>query len=224
MAIEVIFFDVGGTLLFPDHDKTLVPLWNRGVHPTQEQLLAAERTARKQMDQRVSQTAKVDQSYWDSYYSQLLTELQVHDNALHAELVKLVRTSANWSRMRPGTFETLASLKRKYRLAVISNSDGQMEKRLTSLGFDPYFENVTDSGKVGHEKPAPQIFQAALSALSVSADRTLYVGDIYAIDYLGAQKAGLNALLIDIAGVYSATDLPRIGSLAELQPKLSEFV
>jgi len=224
MSIKVIFFDVGGTLLFPDHEKTLIPLWNSGVRPTEAQLLVAERSARKEMDQLVSQTAKVDQSYWDSYYSRLLNEVGVNDAELHGELVKLIRTSANWSRMRPGTFEVLASLKRKYRLAVISNSDGHMGERLANLGFGPYFEHVTDSGNVGHEKPAPQIFQAALSAMTVRADRALYLGDIYAIDYLGAQEAGMNPMLMDIAGVYSQTDLPRINSLTELEPCLKKFV
>ena len=224
MWIEVIFFDVGGTLLFPDHEKTLIPLWNRGVHPTEAQLLVAERVARKEMDQLVSRTVTVDQSYWDTYYSRLLSEIGVDDRALHAELVKLVRTSANWSRMRPGTLNVLASLKRKFRLAVISNSDGHMGERLASLGFGPYFEHVTDSGNVGHEKPAPQIFQAALSAMKVRADRALYVGDIYAVDYVGAQKAGMKPVLMDVAGVYSETDLPRIDSLTELEPGLKKFV
>ena len=224
MSIEVIFFDVGGTLLFPDHEKTLIPLWNRGLRPTEAQLLVAERAARKEMDQLISQTVKVDQSYWDTYYSRLLNEIGVNDDALHGQLVKLIRTSANWSRMRPGTFEVLASLKRKYRLAVISNSDGHMGERLASLGFGPYFQNVTDSGNVGHEKPALQIFQAALGAMSVQADRALYLGDIYAIDYLGAQKAGMKPVLMDIAAVYSQTDLPRIDSLAGLEPCLKKFV
>jgi putative hydrolase of the HAD superfamily len=224
MLIEVIFFDVGGTLLFPDHEKTLVPLWNRHLHPSEAQLLVAERAARKEMDQIASQTAKVDQSYWDTYYSRLLRELEIHDDVLHGELVKLVRTSANWSRMRPGTFEALASLKRKYRLAVISNSDGHMGERLASLGFGPYFEHVTDSGNVGHEKPAPQIFQAALSAMSIPADRSLYLGDIYAVDFLGAQKVGIKPMLMDVTGIYSQTDLPRINSLSELEPSLTKFV
>lgn len=223
MPIEAIFFDVGGTLLFPDHEKTLVPFWNRGVRPTEAQLLVAERAARKEMDRIVSHTAKVDQSYWDTYYSRLLQELQIDDTALHAELVRLVRTSANWSRMLPGTFEALSSLKAQYRLAVISNSDGHMGERLASLGFGPYFEHVTDSGNVGHEKPAPQIFQAALSAMSIPADRSLYLGDIYAVDFLGAQKAGMRPMLMDIAGIYSQTDLPRINSLSELERYLAEF-
>src|SRR5690242_18928958 len=112
------------------------------------------------MDQIASRTAKVDQSYWDTYYSRLLRELEVHDDVLHGELVKLVRTSANCSRMRPGTFEALAWRKRKYRLAVISNSDGHMGDRLASSRFGPYFVLVPDYANVGHLKPAPQIFQA----------------------------------------------------------------
>lgn len=223
MPIEAIFFDVGGTLLFPDHEKTLVPLWNRGVRPTEAQLLVAERAARKEMDQLVSQTARIDQSYWDTYYSRLLEELRLDDTAIHGELVSLVRTSANWSRMLPGTFEVLSTLKAKYRLAVISNSDGHMGERLAALGFGPYFEHVTDSGNVGHEKPAPQIFQAALSAMSIPAHRSLYLGDIYAVDFLGAQKAGIRPLLMDIAGIYSQTDLPRINSLSELEPYIAKL-
>lgn len=223
MPIEAIFFDVGGTLLFPDHEKTLVPLWNRGVRPTEAQLLVAERAARKEMDQLVSQTARVDQSYWDTYYSRLLEELRLDDTAIHGELVSLVRTSANWSRMLPGTFEVLSTLKAKYRLAVISNSDGHMGERLASLGFGRYFEHVTDSGNIGHEKPARQIFQAALSAMSIPADRSLYLGDIYAVDFLGAQKAGIRPLLMDIAGIYSQTDLPRINSLSELEPYIAKL-
>ena len=223
MPIEAIFFDVGGTLLFPDHEKTLVPLWDLGVRPTEAQLLVAERAARKEMDQIVSQTSRVDQSYWDTYYSRLLNELRIDDTALHSELVKLVRTSSNWSRMLPGTFEVLTSLKTKYRLAVISNSDGHMTERLASLGFSPYFEHVTDSGNVGHEKPAPQIFQAALSAMSIPADRSLYLGDIYAVDFLGAQNAGIRPVLMDIAGIYSQTDLPTIDSLSELEPYIAKF-
>jgi FMN phosphatase YigB (HAD superfamily) len=99
-----------------------------------------------------------------------------------------------------------------------------MSERLASLGFDPYFEHVTDSGNVGYEKPAPEIFRAALGAMAVPANRSLYLGDIYAVDYLGAQKAGMSAMLMDIAGVYSQTDLPRIGLLSELEPCLAKFV
>lgn len=220
MPIEVVFFDVGNTLLFPDHEKTLAPLWNRGIHPTEAQLFAAERVARQDIDLVVSQTRKVDQQYWETYYSHLLRTLKITDISLRLELVTLARTSSNWSRMRPGTTEVLEAMKAKYRLGVISNSDGHMAERLDTIGIGKYFDHVIDSGNVGHEKPAPQIFQAALAAMAVAADRALYLGDVYSIDYLGAQKAGMSAMLMDVAGVYETRNLTRIGALDELLTRL----
>lgn len=221
MPIEVVFFDVGNTLLFPDHEKTLAPLWSRGVRPTEAQLFAAERVARQEMDLIVSQTRKVDLQYWETYYAYLLRTLKIGDISLRLELVNLARTSSNWSRMLPGTTEVLDLMKAKYRLGVISNSDGHMADRLATVGLGKYFENVTDSGNVGHEKPSPHIFQAALTEMAVAADRALYLGDIYSIDYLGAQRVGMHAMLMDIAGVYPTRNLPRIESLDRLPDAIS---
>jgi putative hydrolase of the HAD superfamily len=223
MPIDVVFFDVGNTLLFPDHDKTLAPLWSRGIHLTAAQLYEAERVARREMDRTVATTRKVDQQYWETYYSHLLTELAISDLSVGSELVSLVRTSSNWSRMRPGTKEVLTAIKEKYRLAVISNSDGHMAERLETVGLGDFFEQVIDSGNIGHEKPAPQIFQAALAAMSVAAERAVYVGDIYSIDYLGAQNVGMHSVLMDIAGAYAHESLPRIESLDGLQAAISGF-
>jgi putative hydrolase of the HAD superfamily len=222
MPIDVVFFDVGNTLLFPDHYKTLTPLWSRGIRPTETQLYRAERVARREMD-RIVATRKVDQQYWETYYSHLLTELAVSDLSFSSELVSLVRTSSNWSRMRPGTKEVLAAAKQKYRLGVISNSDGHMAERLETVGLGEFFEHVIDSGNVGHEKPAPQIFQAALAAMSVAAERAVYVGDIYSIDYLGAMNVGMYAILMDVAGAYATVNLPRIESLDQLETATSDL-
>src|SRR3954465_3272792 len=221
MPLEVVFFDVGNTLLFPDHEKTLAPLWSRGIRPSEAQLNAAERVARQEMDLVVAKTSKIDQQYWETYYSHLLRTLNISDVSLRLELVNLVRTSSNWSRMRPGTTEILESLKQKYRLAVISNSDGHMGERLATVGLGKFFEHVIDSGNVGHEKPAPQIFQAALAAMSVAADRAVYIGDIYSIDFLGAQNVGMHSVLMDVAGAYVSKSVPRIESLDRLLAAIS---
>lgn len=223
MPIGVIFFDVGNTLLFPDHEKTLAPLWKRGIHPTEAQLQGSERVARQEMDLLVSRTRKVDQQYWETYYSHLLRALGITDVSLRLELVSLARTSSNWSRIRPGTLEVLDTIKKQYRLGAISNSDGHMAERLAACGFAGYFEQVIDSAKVGHEKPAPEIFEAALTAMSITARQALYVGDIYSVDYLGAQNVGMHAVLMDVAGVYVTRNLPRIESLSELKEAVSRL-
>lgn len=223
MPIEAIFFDVGYTLLFPNHEKTLAPLWNRGIHPTVAQLGGAERVARQELDLLLAQARKIDQQYWETYYGYLLRSLGINDVSLRLELVSLIRTSSNWTRISPGTIDVLESFKKQYRLAVISNSDGRMDEVLVRVGLGKYFEKVIDSGNVGHEKPAPQIFQAALSALSITADRAAYVGDIYSVDYLGAQKVGINAVLMDVNGVYATRNVPRIESLDELRAAISKL-
>lgn len=223
MSISALFFDVGNTLIFADHAKTLAPLWERGVRPSEAQLLAAERVARQDMDLFVSKTRKVDQQYWETYYAHLLSTLGISDVSLRLRLVSLARTSSNWTRVLPGTEEVLQSLRKKYRLAVISNSDGGMARLLDSCGLGGCFEAVIDSGNVGHEKPAPEIFRAALAALKVQGEKSVYIGDIYSVDYLGASNAGMKAILMDAAGVYATRNLPRIESLGELEQRLSEL-
>ncbi len=47
------------------------------------------------------------------------------------------------------------------------------------------------------EKPDPGIFQHALSRCRHAPARALHVGDLYAIDVVGARRAGLHAVLVD---------------------------
>jgi putative hydrolase of the HAD superfamily len=223
MSITALFFDVGNTLIFADRAKTLAPLWERGVRPSPAQLLAAERVARQELDLLLAKTRKVDQQYWETYYGHLLSTLGTTDVSLRLQLVSLARTSANWTRVLPGTGELLQDLRKRYRLAVISNSDGGMAKLLDSRGLGQCFEAVIDSGNVGHEKPAPEIFRAALEALAVAPKHSVYIGDIYSVDYLGARNAGMHAILMDQAGVYATRNLPRIESLNELELRLDEL-
>jgi putative hydrolase of the HAD superfamily len=50
---------------------------------------------------------------------------------------------------------------------------------------------------VGHRTPDPAIFAVALSTLDVLPADALHVGDRHDEDVVGAQAAGVHALLID---------------------------
>src|SRR5579883_824964 len=63
----------------------------------------------------------------------------------------------------------LERLAGRYRLGVVSNFYGNLEAVLESEGLRRYFRAVVDSTAVGHVKPSPQIFRAALSALGCGA-------------------------------------------------------
>ena len=216
---EVILFDVGNTLLFPNWQRILTPLSEIGVTPGPEQLQAIERRTKTEFDELVTH-GTVDHGFWQLFYSHLLDDLKIPQNGIARTLNESTRQSANWNRIRPGTRETLEEIGSQYRIGVISNADGKISEVLQACGISDCFLSITDSGIIGHEKPHPAIFAAALRTMKVEPQRAVYVGDVYCIDYLGATQAGMQAVLFDVAGAYRDKGLPRVESLQELQKLL----
>jgi len=216
--LKAIFFDVGNTLLFLDRTHILAPLHQ--CKPSLEQWHAIERKTKKEFDDILQHDGKADHSFWYLFYSHLLRELGVHDDALRDEMVGATRVSWNWCDIRPGTREILQRLGQRYPLAVISNADGKIAKVLERCGIADCFLAITDSGLVGYEKPHPAIFEAALRGIDAAPEQSLYVGDVYSVDYLGATRAGMQAMLFDVSGAYRESGLSRVESLQELERKL----
>jgi HAD superfamily hydrolase (TIGR01549 family) len=220
---QAILFDVGNTLLFPNWPRILAPLRAMNILPTTEELQRVERKTKRQFDQgMVSGHGKVDHSFWEIFYAHLLEAVAQPDEALQRELMRATHMSANWDVIRPQTREILQGIGQRYRIGVISNADGKIEQVLTLCGIGDCFLHITDSGIVGHEKPHPAIFAAALEKMQVPAERALYVGDVYSVDYVGATKVGMQAILMDVAGAYRDDAFPRVESLVELQIALHE--
>ena len=223
MAIEVLFFDVGNTLLFPNRKKMLRSLHDRQVFPSEELLQSIERETKQQFDALVESHSAVDHGFWWMFYSRLLNELGLPDESTCADLVARTQTSSNWCDIRPGTREALQRLAKRYRLAVISNADGKIADILAHCGIADCFETITDSGIVGKEKPHPAIFEAALHSMRVKAEQSLYTGDVYCVDYLGSTSVGMQCVLFDIPGAYTEKGLPRVDSLDGLEALLATY-
>jgi HAD superfamily hydrolase (TIGR01509 family) len=218
---KAIFFDVGNTLLFPNRERIYAPLYQHNIVPSEEQLRSIECRTKKEFDAILQQRGAVDHGFWYLFYSHLLEELGLQPDGLRDTLVAATQVSANWGSIRSGTRETLERIRDQYRIGVISNSDGKIAVLLERFHIADYFLNITDSGLVGHEKPHPAIFQAALRTMNVAPEQSLYVGDLYSVDYLGATGVGMQAMLFDVCGAYRGMDLPRVESLEELEKKLS---
>jgi len=107
-ALEFIFFDVGSTLLFANRDRMLAPLHARGIRPSEEQLLAVERTAKNEFDDILEHGGRVDLGFWNLFYDRLFEQLEIDDEALRQNLIANTRLSANWDQMRQGTRDALA--------------------------------------------------------------------------------------------------------------------
>jgi FMN phosphatase YigB (HAD superfamily) len=100
--------------------------------------------------------------------------------------------SAIFARNRP----VLEALGERYRLGVVSNFYGNLEAVCRSSGLAPLFAVMTDSCRVGAEKPDPAIFRAALEALHAAPETTLFIGDSLPRDGEGARRAGMGFIWI----------------------------
>ena len=210
-----IFFDVGNTLLFPNRRRILAPL-APDKHPSLNAWQALERRTKQEFDQGVL-SGKVDHGFWWTFYTNLLQDLGSLDENTRNRLVQNTQQSANWDQILPGTRESLDRIRQNFSTAVISNSDGKIDVVLGRCGIGDCFSSVTDSGNVGHEKPHPAIFTAALERMKADPAQSLYVGDVYSVDYVGARNMGMDAVMFDLAGAYRDRELPRVETLAGLE-------
>jgi len=215
--IKVIFFDAGNTLLFPNRERIHAPLAERGIVPDADLLRDLECRTKNQFDAMMTNNGNTDHSFWWMFYSQLLSEIGLNDDAVRDQLVASIRNSGNWDTILPGTAKQLHEIGERYQIAVISNADGKIEDVLRRCGIAQCFCTITDSGLIGYEKPHPEIFRHALKSMNAAPGESLYVGDVYSVDYLGATGAGMQAVLMDIPGAYRDKGVPRVESLEELQ-------
>jgi putative hydrolase of the HAD superfamily len=104
-----------------------------------------------------------------------------------------------------------------YRLGIISNWEPRLELLCRSHGLADYFDFVLASEAVGYAKPGPRIFRRALELAGVEPARAVHVGDSYEDDVLGANRLGIDAVLLDRGGYYPPDRWrPTIRALAEL--------
>jgi len=76
---------------------------------------------------------------------------------------------------------------------------------------------------VGVEKLDPRIFEMALARAGVRPAEAVYVGDLYAVDVLGARGAGMEAILIDPGACWGRRDChAATGPLAAVRLALGE--
>lgn len=210
-----VFFDVGNTLLFPNRAQILAPIPEER-RPSLERWQALERQTKREFDRGMT-TGKVDHGFWWTFHTYFLEETGAVDDGMRKTLIENTQRSANWDQMLPGTREALERIGQQYELAVISNADGKIDAVLTRCGIAGCFRSITDSGVVGCEKPHAAIFEAALQVMNAAPAESLYVGDVYSVDYAGARNAGMDAVLLDVAGAYREREFPRVQSLGELE-------
>jgi putative hydrolase of the HAD superfamily len=116
----------------------------------------------------------------------------------------------------------LARLAARFRLGVVSNFYGNVERILVECRIAPLLGTIIDSTVVGVSKPDPDIFALAVKRLGVCEDVTLFVGDSIEQDIKPARAAGLRtAWLVGARTDFVAADADLcLRSLGELDALL----
>lgn len=78
---------------------------------------------------------------------------------------------------------------------ILSNHVPELAEIVTALGLAPSIHTIFTSALIGYEKPHPQIFRYVLDALN-HPEQIWMIGDNIEADVLGAQAAGIPALLV----------------------------
>jgi len=107
--------------------------------------------------------------------------------------------------------------KRGLQLGLISNIEQNMTATLDKLGLAAKLDIIVTSQDAGFTKPNPGIFQYALKKSGVKPDESVYVGDQYQVDMVGAKGAGMKGILLDRDDYYQEKiECPRLKTLGDI--------
>ena len=222
--MRAILFDFGGTLDFPRHwlDRFIAhyqaagadvqrPVFDRAFTRATRKAYASNATLR---------------SYSLSQLVEFLVELQLEDlradSGFHPreatrtqsirELVTRIRDSFvaesafGFAMARP----LLSFLARSFKIAVVSNFYGNLERVVAEAGFAPSITLTADSGLLGCYKPDPRIFTISISKLGVEPQDVVIVGDSIAKDCAPARELGMKTVWLrhhELNGLVAPSEL-----------------
>lgn len=233
--VDTILFDLDGTLrhnrpsfvqAFYDYAVSL------GVPDGVERRRKAARWAHyywaqsAELEQDSKQFDFDEEPYWVHYAHRSLIAFDCTADCasdLAPEVQRYMRHEHNSEDYVPDDVpKTLRRLKNaNYRLGLLSNRSRPCQEYLEEIGLAEFFELALVAGEVNSWKPDPEIFNQAILRLEAKPERTIYIGDNYYADIVGAKNAALIPLLIDPDDVFPDADCLVVKSIGDLPQLLS---
>ncbi len=229
--IKAILFDFDQTLVDSAEgfrraekeaqEKIFVDLFGDQGQKDRDRFLSRYRKTRKAFHDR-SDFSRL--SMWQGVYAHLD---QAPDISLLEEWERTY-----WERVKqetrpfPETLKVLEGLTAKYRLGLVTNTQGQRHTEVHRIALFPkieeFFRMITVAGESDiPPKPDPASFQTCTQRLGILPDEAVFVGDDWRIDICGAMDAGLSAIWLQHHSVRRSwpeveTSVPIITSLEPL--------
>jgi putative hydrolase of the HAD superfamily len=202
MKVKAVLFDLGGTLIesaemFETFHRILsLKGIKRPVHKVEKAMRDAELELKKDFGEDVPK----DTDYYERWNLNILHRLKVYDK--DRELAEEIdKHWFDYMKIKPHAclHETLEKLSASgMKLGIITNGyESDLEKILPRLSLQDCFDILVAADTIGKKKPDPEIFLYAVQKLEVRPGETVFIGDEFEIDYIGARQAGLIPILFE---------------------------
>lgn len=217
--VEAVLFDLGGTLVktteIPKVMKKILD--HRGINRSLKEISHAWKKAEEGLNFK-HLTTLLDE-FWIQWNLHILCNLQVTSNK--RTLAKFIAT--HWwdysdVTLYPDAHRALSLLKeRGLKMGIVTNGlQSDVNEILPKVNLQDFFDIVVVINTLRKMKPDVEVFNYAIQELKTTPGKTIFVGDEVETDYMGAQKAGLTAYLIDRVGKIQDESLNKISSLYDL--------
>lgn len=196
--IKAVIFDFGQTLVdsadgFRKAEKEAqARIYPDFKNKSWDTFLGTYRKVRKEYQEKSIFSRK---TIWQEIYNRL--KCQPVSDFLEKFESDYWETVNAWSRIFPEAETALKNLTGEYKLALITNTQGQRPAGIHRISRFPmlaqYFEVIVVAGEQGvPPKPDPEPFKLCLEKLGIKPDESVYVGDDWRIDICGAADMGMH--------------------------------
>ncbi|WXG43820.1 MAG: HAD family hydrolase [Promethearchaeati archaeon SRVP18_Atabeyarchaeia-1] len=202
MKAKAVLFDLGGTLIRSAelYDTFHRILKLKGIRRSRDDVKEAMLEAERELKKEYGSKVPGDAEYYVRWNLNILHRLRIYerDTELAEEIDK---HWFDYMEIQPhaGMSEVLRALKKRgVKLGVVTNGyESDLEKILPKLDVGDAFDILVAADTVGKKKPDPGVFLYAIKRLKVNPGETVFVGDEYDNDYVGAEKAGMVPFLLE---------------------------